>query len=69
MYLRPSARAARAISSMVLRPSLHFVWTCRSPLDVVQSSTSFGSAPFCAASISPRSSRSSGGISGSFSAR
>src|SRR3569832_134836 len=62
-YSRPRSRAASAISASVLRPSVALVCACRSPLISCRSSN-LGSWPCCAASISPRSSRSSGGMYG-----
>ena len=56
----PGSRAAATIASSVALPSLQSVCECRSPR-IWDASTSSGSAPFLAASISPRFSRSSGG--------
>ena len=59
------ASAARAISSIVFRPSEWTVWQWTAPRMSSRRTRSSGSAPASAASISPASSRSSGGMKGS----
>ena len=61
--LQPQRLAASAISRRLSWPSVARVWACRSPRRSANS-TRFGKRPPCAASISPRSSRSSGGMKG-----
>ncbi len=63
-YSTPSASAARAISSTVARPSDQTVWQWTRPRTSSARTRSSGSVPASAASISPRSSRSSGGTKG-----
>ena len=60
-YAHPSASAAPAISASVLLPSDSVVWLWKAPRRS-PNSTSLGSSPFSAASISPIPSRSSGGM-------
>ncbi len=65
--LSPRWRAASAICWIESRPSLQVEWQCNSAR-MSLTCTSSGSLPASAASTSPRSSRSSGGIQGSPSA-
>ena len=52
---------AAAISAIVAVPSVQLEWTCRSPR-ISSTVTNFGSEPAFASTISPRSSRISGGM-------